>query len=37
MLLPMFQDIIIKDHNLLQKETHREKFLQYLPNEETRK
>ena len=32
----MFEDIIINDHNLLSQETHREKFLQYLPNEEMR-
>ena len=35
-LYPMFEDIIINDHNLLSQETHREKFLQYLPNEEMR-
>lgn len=36
-LLPMFEDIIIRDHNLLSQEVHREKFLAYLPHEDVRK
>ena len=37
MLYPMFEDIIINDHNLLSQEVHREKFLAYLPHEDVRK
>jgi len=33
----MFESIIINEHNLLSQETHREKFLQYLPQEDMRK
>lgn len=31
-----FERIIVQDHDLLQVETHREKFLQHLPNEDLR-
>lgn len=33
----MFEEIIIRDHNLLSQEVHREKFLAYLPHEDIRK
>jgi DNA primase catalytic subunit len=37
MLTPMFEEIIVKDHNLLSQEVHREKFLAYLPHDDVRK
>jgi DNA primase small subunit len=33
----MFEEIIVKDHNLLSQEVHREKFLAYLPHDDVRK